>query len=599
VAPTLTGAVVLPTTTTIGTVTDTEISYLSGVTSAIQTQLNTKATVISPTITGTLTVTDDFDLGNITNGATFRIIGKSGSSYSYDFSTKSGGVLRIISNKGGALPFDLDADGGVVCGKIDSSGAFGSSVKAFILRNTTAHANGNEITQNFYFNSSAWTNNIQAQLAVVTDGYSAAKLVYRSHDMDEGAANDLVERFEVTTSGSLKIDSTESLGAAYSTGFFGDGYKIIETGGETTAEFDNVIVRKLMRVYLLEVDKIDVIGGSLIISPASGTVYAVSGTNLYFDTNNNTNPIQFKIGDYIAAQQWVNYDHTTLASYRGHVTAVHQSATLGSAYIETTTVSGTAWAGMRLAQLGSSSDAARQNLLYLTSSDTNNPFIEGHTTVTAGVLTDTTRMFRLGNLTGITDSIMGALSGFGLYTQNAYLTGKLILPDAGVTNEGTGVDYVRFFAGDAYANRTTAPFRVTETGGLYAAGYVELGTQLVGAGGNFSVLYNEIWNNQRDADDYLSINYYGYNKGTTRFRNLKIFDGKTASIAEFDGVNGLLRVDKNLTVTGNAIFNGTLQIPDLASAPSSPTLGMIYVSTATGRFYGYNGASWILLDYNP
>lgn len=40
--PTFTGTVVLPSTTSIGTVSDTEISYLDGVTSAIQTQLNTK-----------------------------------------------------------------------------------------------------------------------------------------------------------------------------------------------------------------------------------------------------------------------------------------------------------------------------------------------------------------------------------------------------------------------------------------------------------------------------------------------------------------------------------------------------------------------------
>lgn len=42
-APTFTGTVVLPTTTSIGSVSATEIGYLDGVTSAIQTQLNAKA----------------------------------------------------------------------------------------------------------------------------------------------------------------------------------------------------------------------------------------------------------------------------------------------------------------------------------------------------------------------------------------------------------------------------------------------------------------------------------------------------------------------------------------------------------------------------
>lgn len=42
-SPTVTGTAVLPATTSIGSVTGTEIGYLSGVTSAVQTQLNAKA----------------------------------------------------------------------------------------------------------------------------------------------------------------------------------------------------------------------------------------------------------------------------------------------------------------------------------------------------------------------------------------------------------------------------------------------------------------------------------------------------------------------------------------------------------------------------
>ena len=53
--PTFTGTVVLPSTTSIGTVSNTEIGYLDGVTSAIQTQLGTKAPLSSPALTGTPT----------------------------------------------------------------------------------------------------------------------------------------------------------------------------------------------------------------------------------------------------------------------------------------------------------------------------------------------------------------------------------------------------------------------------------------------------------------------------------------------------------------------------------------------------------------
>ena len=54
-SPTFTGNVTLPSTTTIGTVSSTELGYLDGVTSGIQSQLNDKAPLASPALTGTPT----------------------------------------------------------------------------------------------------------------------------------------------------------------------------------------------------------------------------------------------------------------------------------------------------------------------------------------------------------------------------------------------------------------------------------------------------------------------------------------------------------------------------------------------------------------
>lgn len=52
--PTFTGTVTLPSTTSIGDVSSTEIGYLNNVTSAIQTQLDAKAPTANPTFTGTV-----------------------------------------------------------------------------------------------------------------------------------------------------------------------------------------------------------------------------------------------------------------------------------------------------------------------------------------------------------------------------------------------------------------------------------------------------------------------------------------------------------------------------------------------------------------
>lgn len=69
--PTFTGTVALPSTTSIGNVDSTEIGYLDGVTSAVQTQLDAKAPTASPTFTGTVSgiTATMVGLGNVDNTA--------------------------------------------------------------------------------------------------------------------------------------------------------------------------------------------------------------------------------------------------------------------------------------------------------------------------------------------------------------------------------------------------------------------------------------------------------------------------------------------------------------------------------------------------
>ncbi len=68
-SPTFTGVVTMPTPFTLGavsvTATGTEMNYLVGVTSAIQTQFTAKAPLASPTFTGTVTIPTPFTLGAV------------------------------------------------------------------------------------------------------------------------------------------------------------------------------------------------------------------------------------------------------------------------------------------------------------------------------------------------------------------------------------------------------------------------------------------------------------------------------------------------------------------------------------------------------
>ena len=66
-SPTFTGNVTLPSTTSIGAITSTELGYIDGVTSSIQTQINTKAPLVSPTFTGTVVLPETTSIGVVSN----------------------------------------------------------------------------------------------------------------------------------------------------------------------------------------------------------------------------------------------------------------------------------------------------------------------------------------------------------------------------------------------------------------------------------------------------------------------------------------------------------------------------------------------------
>lgn len=63
----------------------------------------------------------------------------------------------------------------------------------------------------------------------------------------------------------------------------------------------------------------------------------------------------------------------------------------------------------------------------------------------------------------------GSINGeYGLYADSVFLTGRLYLPNAGIDNDESGEDPIRFWAGSRAFNKKNAPFRVTHAGRVYA-----------------------------------------------------------------------------------------------------------------------------------
>jgi hypothetical protein len=90
---------------------------------------------------------------------------------------------------------------------------------------------------------------------------------------------------------------------------------------------------------------------------------------------------------------------------------------------------------MKAVQVGNSSNVSRQNIIYLTASDSCNPYIDMLSGVNAGTFAGHNRV-RIGNLCGISDAAFGgALSGYGLYADNIYLKGAIVISaGCGYTN---------------------------------------------------------------------------------------------------------------------------------------------------------------------
>ena len=143
--PTFTGTVVLPSTTSIGTVSDTEIGYLDGVTSAIQTQLNTK-------IDGTMTAnylakaadSNTVSASVVYDDGTNVGIGTSSPNYKLQVTSAGAGASEIVaSNTAGGERIHLISrnSAGVSYAQSQNSqllvGTFDNFALQFMVNNTT------------------------------------------------------------------------------------------------------------------------------------------------------------------------------------------------------------------------------------------------------------------------------------------------------------------------------------------------------------------------------------------------------------------------------------------------------------------------------
>jgi len=284
--------------------------------------------------------------------------------------------------------------------------------------------------------------------------------------------NSSVERMRIRADGNVGINETDPNfkltvdGTGYFTGevlfednigsetffsgFAGSGWRLEEdSSGVNTLSVDNLYVRKSMNVYELVINQIRATNGSLWVTDSVKlTGYALNpyydsypgagnGYTCYIDDDNF--PIggdpPFVGGDFVRCQKWTG---TGVKYYTAYIAARTGSPYVDTFYMRIIDGAGTPSVGDVLVRVGNEYITNRQGAIYITSSDSNAPYIDVLDGIDDGyTFTDKTKV-RLGKLTGITDADFGgALSGYGLYSDNIYLKGQIIIANPGDIDQTT------------------------------------------------------------------------------------------------------------------------------------------------------------------
>ncbi|WGQ15569.1 hypothetical protein [Sphingobacterium faecium] len=254
----------------------------------------------------------------------------------------------------------------------------------------------------------------EADHAKLADRANVADYAYDSDKWDGKQFADYIDQ-PLRTNDIVRHQSIST--PAFISGATGSGWKLFADG---SAEVDSLTVRKSLNVVQLNIREITGTGGSFAVTNVA-KIYVVHERedhySCYINTDDNTLFVPFNAGDIVRCQVW---DGKGIKYYVGRIRAVSQS--IFDIEKPLLAGSGVPSAGDNVFQFGSSV-AGRQGLIYMTNSDSGAPYLDVLDGIDSPSLEGKTKV-RLGKLNGITDSVFGALSGYGLYAQNAYLRGN-------------------------------------------------------------------------------------------------------------------------------------------------------------------------------
>lgn len=208
----------------------------------------------------------------------------------------------------------------------------------------------------------------------------------------------------------------------YVSGMMGEGFKLYQAiNGDWNLELDNLTVRKVFSIFEIVVQKIRYQGGIVLHSAAGGVITKVTDLGDAWKCEHDGID-DFAVGDQVLCQVFkVKQGEAKVKRYwrlatdagKGYVTLSKTDAEKGSAIPEV---------GDEIIQLGNRTNTARQSAYDICVIGDNAPYTAYYSGINSYSL-EGKQHTRIGNLSGITDKDFGALSGNGIYSQNAFLKG--------------------------------------------------------------------------------------------------------------------------------------------------------------------------------
>ncbi len=170
---------------------------------------------------------------------------------------------------------------------------------------------------------------------------------------------------------------------SYSSGWTGTDWAVTYVSGLSTFELDDLWVRGTLRVYELIINQINAVNGGMVISAANGKVETVvmptvDAEVVDMDDPEGNNYTTFAVNDIIMIQR-VDLDAapgTIVKRLLRRVAAISGRRVWFVRDGDLPASTGAVAIGDTVVVIGNTTDTTRDSLIYLTSQDINNPFIQ-------------------------------------------------------------------------------------------------------------------------------------------------------------------------------------------------------------------------------